>query len=134
MWREIAEIKGQRTHLELIHVAIHPSSRRGSEGTARVALRGLCGSRVVNRVVEEVLGHGFPFLQPLLDLGVSDIARHNERSGEAEACADGVLGQDGSDVLHGLVQIHFHHVLVLQLLLRHLKSGSGICTTGQSNL
>ena len=113
---------------ERVQIRVHATSRRGSEGTyasppARFltrshALGRLRGSGVVDDVVLHVLRHGLAAIDALLDLGVGDVAADDDGAGQREARLDGVLVDDGQNVLHRLVQIDLHRVV--RLVLREL--------------
>ena len=60
---------------------------------------------VVDGVVLEVLRHLLAGVEPLLDLGVRDVAGDDERPGERQPGLDRVLGELGEDVVHRLVEV-----------------------------
>ena len=64
---------------EEVDVRVHTAGRRGSEGARRVALRCLGRTRVVDHVVLEVVGQPFAGIDALLQLGVGDVARDDQR-------------------------------------------------------
>mmetsp|Transcript_25535 Transcript_25535/g.64791 ORF Transcript_25535/g.64791 Transcript_25535/m.64791 type:complete len:514 (-) Transcript_25535:434-1975(-) len=104
---------------EAVHVAVHAPCRGGPKAAGRVALGRLGGARVVDDVVLDGLGQTLAALQPLLQLGVRNVARHHQRARQAQARADGVLGQLLADGRHGLRQVHLDH-LRAQLLGGHV--------------
>ena len=79
--------------LELLDVRVHPAGRRRAERAGRVALRGLGRAGVVDGVVLQVLRHLLARVQPLLDLGVRDVAGHHQRAGQREPGLHGVRGR-----------------------------------------
>ena len=94
--------------LELLDVGVHPAGGRGAERPAGVALRRLGRAGVVDRVVAQVLRHRLARVEQLLDLGVRDVASHDERAGEREPCLDRVSRQLGPDLVHRPVEVDPH--------------------------
>lgn len=117
-------------HLKSVNVAVHATSSSGAERTAGVALGRLGGAGVVDRVVAQILWHLVALIQPLLDLGVRNVASHHERAGEAQPCADRILRQEGLDVGHRAVQVDLDDVMILQLLFSHLQQGDNFFLLG----
>ena len=68
--------------LEELHVGVHATGGGGAEGAGGIALGGLGGAGVVNRVVLDVLGKLFTGIQQLLELGVGNITAHDNGTGE----------------------------------------------------
>ena len=85
------------------HVGVHAAGGRGAEGSRSHALRGLGGSRVVDDVVLHVLGHFLAAVEALHDLGVRDVASHDDRSGKREARLHRVLAHGLQDLAHRTV-------------------------------
>ena len=73
--------------LELVDVGVHPPGGGGAEAARRVALRGLGRTGVVHAVVAQVLRHRLAGVEPLLDLGVGDVAGHDHRARSATAAS-----------------------------------------------
>ena len=103
--------------MELFDVTVHPTCRGRTEGTRRVTLGSLGGPGVVHRVILHVLRHRFAGVEALLDLGVSDIASHNHRAAEHDACGDGVRRQLGEDVAHWAIQVDVNDLFFGQLFI-----------------
>ncbi|MGX1314227.1 hypothetical protein RKD24_004346 [Streptomyces calvus] len=113
---------GAARRLELLHVGVHAPGGRRTEGTRRVPLGRLRGPGVVHRVVLQVLRHLLAGVQPLLDLGVRDVAGHDQRTGQRQPGLHRVLGELREDVVHRLVQVDLHDVTVgVELLVRRLR-------------
>ena len=53
----------------------------------------------------EVFGHRLALVEHLLDAGVGDVARHDERSAQVQARLDRILRQNLAHLVHPLVQI-----------------------------
>ena len=75
-----------------------------------VALRGLRRAGVVDGVVAQVVRHRLAGVQPLLDLGVRDVAGHDQRAGQRQPGLDRVPRQLGPDLGHRPVEVDPHHV------------------------
>ena len=63
---------------------------------------------VVDRVVAQVRRHLLAGVEPLLDLGVRDVAGDDQRAGQREPGLDRVLRQLGEDLGHRPVQVDLH--------------------------
>ena len=118
---------GQHHHraaggLELVDVGVHPAGRGRAERAAGVALGRLGRTGVVDGVVLEVLRHAVAGVEPLLDLGVRDVAGDDQRAGERQPGLDRVLRQLGADLVHRPVEVDPHDVvaLVLEVLVGRL--------------
>ena len=78
---------------EAVDVGVHALGGGGTEGAGGFSGGGFGGAGVVYGMVFEVVGHGFAVVEHLLDAGVGDVAGDDEGAVEAEAGADGVLGE-----------------------------------------
>ena len=104
---------GQHHHraargLELLDVGVHPAGRGRAERAGGVALGRLGRAGVVDRVVPQVLRHLLAGVEPLLDLGVRDVAGDDQRAGQREPGLDRVLRQLGEDLGHRPVEVDLH--------------------------
>jgi hypothetical protein len=71
--------------LEEVDVAVHAAGGgRAERGPRRMPVGRLGGAGVVDRVVLEVLRQALARVEALLELGVGDVAGHDERAGERE--------------------------------------------------
>ena len=68
--------------LELVHVRVHAVCGGRSHGTAREAIGRLGRSGIEDRVVLEIGRHGLSGIEERLDLGMCDVARHDNGSCE----------------------------------------------------
>ena len=85
--------------------SVHPTGRGRAERARGVALRRLGRAGVVHAVVAQVLRHRLAGVEPLLDLGVGDVAGHDHRAGQHHARAHRVLRQLGADLGHRPVEV-----------------------------
>ena len=92
--------------LEELHIGIHAPGCGGTERAGGVALGGLGGAGVVDGVVFDVLRQFLAGIDEFLELGVGDIAAHNDGAGEGKTGLDRVFGQLGQHFLHGAVQVN----------------------------
>lgn len=79
------------------------------------SLGSLGRTSIVHNMVLHVLRHGLATINTLLNLGVGNITTDNDRTSQREASLHGVLGDNGKDVLHGLVEINLHSGISLVL-------------------
>ena len=91
--------------MELSDVGVHPAGGRRPEGARRHARRCLGRSGVVDRVVAEVGRHLLTRVEPLLDLRVGDVARHDQWTAQREPRLHRVPGELGEDRVHRLVEV-----------------------------
>ena len=70
---------------------------------------GVLAGRRSDGVIFEVLGHLFAAVEAFLDLGVGDVAGHDDGAVEGEAGGDGILVELGEDLGHGAVEIDAHY-------------------------
>ena len=61
--------------LKLIDIGIHPARRGRAKRAGGETLRRLGGTRVIDRMILEIRGHGFACLQPCPDFRMGEIAR-----------------------------------------------------------
>ena len=64
-------------------------------------------------MVLEVLRESLAGVQTCLQLGVRDVARHDDRSLEVHAGADRVLGELGAHGVYSLVQVYLNSLRAL---------------------
>ena len=87
--------------LEQIDVSVHAARGGRPERARRVALRGLRGTRVVDAVILHVLRQALAAIEPLLELGVGDVARDDQRAGQRQPRADRVAARASrADLAH----------------------------------
>src|SRR5690606_30067226 len=110
--------------LEELDVRIHPSRRRRTKRSGRIALGRLCRPRIIDDVIFEVRGQALATLEALLELRVGDIARDNDGTREREPCADRIARERLTDGAHRLVQIDLHN-LFAELIIAHLGEEAG---------
>src|SRR6478735_6984774 len=91
--------------LELVDVGVHPAGGRRAERAGRHPLGGLGRTRVVDRVVAQVVGHRLAGVEPLLDLRVGDVAGDHQWAVEREPGLDRVLRELLEDLRHRAVEI-----------------------------
>ena len=60
-------------------------------------------------MILEILGHGLTAVEAFFDLGMGDVAAHDNGAVEREAGRNGVFGQFCEDFLHGTVEVNFHY-------------------------
>src|SRR5438270_93122 len=89
-----------------MHEGIHAARGRGSKRARGITVRRLCRSRVVDRMVTEIIRQSFALLQPLTQLGMGEIARDDHWPGKREAGLDRVLGELREDLAHRPAQVN----------------------------
>lgn len=80
---------------------------------------------IVHDMILHVLRHGLATIETLLNLGMGNITTDNDGSRQREAGLHGVLGDDGQNVLHGLVKIDLHGSIGL-VLREFLEETAGV--------
>ena len=116
--------------LEGVDVGVHAPRRRRTKAPRGHAHGRLGGTRVIDRVILQVLRHAQARVEALLDLGVGDVARDHHRSAQAQARLHGELGEDRSDLAHGPREIDLDHlptqrgVVDVGEILRRIASSS----------
>ena len=75
-------------------------------------------------MVTQVVRHGPAVVEQFVDLGVDDVAGHDEGSGERQAGLDRVLRELGADGFHGLVEVDRHDV-AREVIVGHLGQEAG---------
>ena len=91
--------------LEGVDVGIHATGGRRAERPARVALGGLRGAGVVDRMVLEIVRQTLAAIEPLFQFRVRDVSSDDECSRQLDARLDGVLRELSEDVFHRPVQV-----------------------------
>ena len=77
--------------LELINIGIHTVGCGGTHRATRHSLRGLGWSGIEHRVVLEILRQFLAGIETRLELGMSDVACHDDGTVETETCGYRVL-------------------------------------------
>ena len=95
---------------ERVDIAVHAPGRGRAERARGIALRRLGRAGVVDRVVLDVLRQALAAIEPLLQLRVGDVARDDQRAGQAEPGLDRVLRQGAADLAHRPGEIDRHHL------------------------
>src|SRR5262249_31738837 len=90
-WRAVA--LGQRYHraaggLEIVDEGIHPPGRGRPERARGIAGRCLRRTGIIDRMVLEIIGQPLAALQPLAQLCVGKVARHDHRPGQRQPRLD----------------------------------------------
>ncbi len=144
---------GATGRLELVDEGVHTSSGRRSEGAGRHAFRGFRRTGVVDRVVLDVIRQRLAGFEPFAQLGVGEVARHDQRAGQRQAGLDRMFGELREDLRHRLGQVdlddlvgqmlvgHFGHVFFrvhLELLQENAVLGDlahrlAVCGTGHAD-
>ncbi|VTR70310.1 conserved hypothetical protein [Desulfosarcina cetonica] len=106
---------GQHDHggtvgLEEGHIGVHAAGRCGAERTGGASGRRLGRAGVVNDVVSQILGQPLAAVQAFLELGVGDVPSHDNLAGELQPRGHRILGQNGPDPVHGLVEVDGHGI------------------------
>ena len=99
--------------MELIDVGVHAVGRCRAHRAAGVALGRLGGAGVENRVVLEVVGHALACVEASFQLGVGDVAGHDDGSLQIDARRNGVFRQLAAHGVDALIQVDFDGVLTL---------------------
>ena len=95
--------------LEEVNVGVHAAGCGGTHGAAGHAGGCFGGTGVVDGMVFEVLGHLFTAVEAFLDLGVGDVAGHDDGAVEGETSRYGISIELCEDLGHGTVEIDAHH-------------------------
>ena len=111
--------------LELLDVRVHPAGGGRPERAGCVALRRLGRTGVVDAVILQVLRHLLARIEPLLDLGVGDVAGDDHRSRQHHPRPHRVLRQLGADLVHRAVEVDVDHVGVVEIGLGRLGQEPG---------
>ena len=104
--------------LEQVDIGVHTAGGRRAEATRSHALRRLGRTCIIDRMILEILGHRFAFVEHLLDAGMGDVARDDQRAFQVQARLDRVFRQNLAHLVHSLVQIDVDGRL-------HARSGLG---------
>ncbi len=96
--------------LEILDEGIHAPGRGRPERARGIAFRRLRRARVIDRMVLEIIRQSLPLLQPLAQLGMRQIARHDHRTGERQPRLDRIFRELRQDFLHRLGEIDLHHL------------------------
>ena len=91
--------------LELIHVGVHAVGRRRAHRATGEALRRLGGTGIENGMILEILRQLLALVEGSLELGVGDVAGHDDRAIEAHAGRDRILRQFGAHGVDTLVEV-----------------------------
>ena len=105
--------------LEEVDVRVHSARGGGTERTRRPALRPLGRPGVVDHVVAHVRRQLLAGVQPLLQLRVGDVPRHDHRPRQRQPRRHRVLRQFGQDLPHRPVEVDVDDV-PRQLLAGHV--------------
>ena len=96
--------------LEGVDVGVHAAGGGRAERARGVALGGLGRAGVVHGMVLQVLGHRLAGVEPLLDLGVGDVAGDDQRAGEGQPGLHRQRRQLLADLGHRPVEVDPDHV------------------------
>ena len=99
--------------LELIDVWVHTACRGGSHRTARIAGWRLSWSSIENGMVFEVLRHSFACIETSFELGMSDVASHNNGAAKVDTGGDGVFAELGANGIDALVEVDVNALAAL---------------------
>ena len=102
--------------LELVHIGIHTVGRGRSHGAAGIALWSLGRSGIEDGMILEVGRHLFASIQTSLQLGVRDVAGHDDRTLQVDTCRNGILRQFSTNGINALVQVDDNLVLAFASL------------------
>ena len=91
-------------------VGVHARGRRRAERSGRHAVGRLRRTRVVHRVVLQVLRHVFARVEALFALRVGDVARDDHGSGQRHARGDGAAAENLANLFHGLGEVDLDDV------------------------
>ena len=103
------------SRLKQIHIRIHPTSRCGPEGTARVTFGLLRRPRVINRMLLEVIRQRLASVEPFLQLRMCNVASDDDRAGQQQTRCHRILLQVGEDLVHRSIQINPHSAVILAM-------------------
>ena len=96
--------------LEQLDVRVHAAGGGRPERSGRIARRRLRGARVVDAVVLHVRRQPGARVDPLLELGVRDVARDDQRAAQRQPGLDRVARQRREDLAHRHPQIDPNHL------------------------
>src|SRR5207249_751053 len=85
---------------EGIDIAVHAAGSGRPERARGIARRRLRGPCVVDRMVLDIIGQAFAAIEPLLELGVGDVAGDDQWSRQAEPRLDRELREGAADLVH----------------------------------
>ncbi len=94
--------------LESVDVRVHTLSGCGAERARRHALRRFGRAGVINRVLFEVFGHRFAFVEHLIYTLMGDVARNDKGAFNVETRLNRVFGEFFAHFVHWAVDIEFY--------------------------
>ena len=94
--------------LEFVHIGIHAVGRGRTHGTARISFWSFSGTGVKDGMVLEVIGQILASVQAGFQLGVGDIACHDDSALQVYACAHGILAELLAHVVYAFVQVYLY--------------------------
>ena len=94
--------------LEFIHIGVHPVGRRGTHRAAGISFGRLGGTGIQDRMVLEIGGHFFTGIQAGLELGVGDVAGHDDGAFEVDTGAYTVSGECRAYGVDAFVEVDFN--------------------------
>src|SRR6516165_2539887 len=109
-----------------IDIAVHAAGCGRAERAGGVSRRRLRRSGIVDRVVLYIIGQPFAVIEPLFELCVRDVARHDQRTGQAEAGLDRVSRQDLADLVHRSGQVDRHDLAAERRFIDFRKEAGGV--------
>ena len=96
--------------LQQINVRVHAAGSGWAEGAGSVTGWRFCRARVVDRVIFDVLRQRLAVVDKLLQLGVGDVACHDNGAVKAQAGGDQMCRQLRQDLAHRLIQVDAYHL------------------------
>src|SRR6516165_8484132 len=109
-----------------IDIAVHAAGSGGSERAGCISRRGLRRPGIVNRVVLHIVRQPVPAFEPLLEFCMGDIARDDQRTGEAEAGLDRVSRKNTADFVHRSGQVDWHDLAAERRFVDLRKEAGGV--------
>ena len=105
--------QGSTQRLELIHIGIHTVGRGGTHRTARIAFGRLGRTGIKHGILLEVVGQSLAGIQTGLQLGMGDVAGHDDGALQVDTGRDRILRQLLANCVETLVQVDGDGVLTL---------------------
>ena len=96
--------------LEIGDEGIHAAGGGRPERARGIAFRRFRRSRVIDRMVLEIIGQPLAALQPLAQLRMRAVARHDHRPRQRQPRLDRMPAELHQNILHRLVEIDLHHL------------------------
>ena len=98
----------------------------GPHRTARHTGRSLGRTCIVDGMILEIFGHRLTSIQAFLNLGVCDVATHDDGAVERKTSRNGVLVELCENFRHGAIEVNLHRFTFTSLAIFFGDEATGI--------